>query len=168
MSGQGDFRDELLSRIHAYRRAEARLEARHAEIGKELETMRERREASEKLFEAEFGEAAEDDSSVLAGWSKLPMPRRRRNQTSAQTSEELPAGPLSGLGWEEAIARILRDHGPMHVSEIWSELSKGGFHTESSDPLRSITAIASRSRRLVKTAPRTYGLVGQAVGRGQE
>jgi hypothetical protein len=108
----------------------------------EKESVSTRREAAEDLYRAEFGDSPADHA--------------------APEKPVIQVGPLTGLSWSEAIARVLRDAGqPLHVKEIWQRLQAGGFRTDSRDPVRSVVAIAVRDpASFPRAGPNRYGLEG--------
>lgn len=143
------FKQALQERINSYRQVEQSVAAKLGALQTEFETLRDRREAAEKVYEAEFGELRSDQE---------PQPTRRI--TTDEIEPTYPEGPLTGTSWENAIETVLRDAGiPLHVSEIKKRLLEGGFRTTSKDPQGSIVAIAVRSTRLVKAGTNVYGLV---------
>jgi hypothetical protein len=159
MAPSDDFRAALLRRVQTYRVAEERAERRLLEVSREAEAMRERRQAAEKLFAAEFGDVPSNEIPADA-----PLGSTETQSARAGDPVSSPDGPLGGLPWEEAITRILSSEGPLHVKEIWRRLEAGGFRTGARDPLRSIVAVAIRSPRIGRARPNTYGLTESSPG----
>jgi hypothetical protein len=148
---EDSFQAALQNRILMYAQAEQQAEARLSEVQSEVERLRQRREASETLFEAEFG-------------SKPPPGAADASTPGLFTDSELGQmqGPLSGMRWEQAIEAVLRDaDAPMHVRDIWDRLAAGGFRTTARDPLRSIVTISLRSPNIHHVGPRTFGLAAR-------
>jgi hypothetical protein len=159
MAEDYQFRDALAARINRYRHAEQAAQERLDEIHAEVMRLRARREAAEALYEAEFG------GSHLPGATPIESVVRQRPAVAFDASRSADQqlrtpGPLTGLRWEVAIEQVLRDAGePLHVRDIWARLAEGGFRTNTADPERSVTAIAVRSARLVRSGRNTYALV---------
>lgn len=149
MDASDDLRAPLLHRIQGYRASESQVRARAEELAAELEEMEARRQKAEALFEAEFGE--------------LPSgPPDMADQGEAGDEPLSPEGPLTGQPWAAAIASVLEESGPLHVRDIWERLQDGGFRTESRDPLRTVVAVAIRSRpRIVRVGANRYALAGR-------
>jgi hypothetical protein len=73
----------------------------------------------------------------------------------------LPRGRLSNCSWAKAVTTVLAEASqPLHVRDIWSRMSEGGFVTGAADPLRSIVAIVLREPTIKRVAPNTYALNG--------
>jgi hypothetical protein len=144
MAQSDDFKAQLLRRIARYRDAEGRVRQRSDEIRSELETTESRRNAAERLYEAEFGDLPDI----------IPAADRVLTESKAPTRE----GPLTGVSWASAITAVLGEHGPLHVKEIWRNLQDEGFRTNAQDPLRSIVAVSIREPKINRVGANRYGL----------
>jgi hypothetical protein len=143
-----EFRSQLERRLASYFEMELQIETRITDLTEQLAAVRRRADAARELYKAEYGQEFD------------------RTRAKRQPTAKPPEGPLTGMTWGEAIARVISDAGrPLHVKEIWQALSAGGFATGSSDPQRSIVSICVRSPHLTKTAPATYALNGYDDGR---
>lgn len=137
-----------MSRIDRHRSLLDRLDQQVGDLQREREIVRGRLESAERLYQAEFGEVYTSVRSIPIDIPKEiePLPERE--------------GPLTDLGWGEAIERVIEEAGrPLHVKDIWNLLTEGGFRTEASDPKRSIVAIVIRNPGVfVRVAPNTYAI----------
>jgi hypothetical protein len=151
-----DFKAALARRVQVYRERLARIDTRMAEWAAEREEIDARRVKSEALYESEFGEPVPE----LVEPEPVPDADRLFRQPV-----QAPAGPLTSLAWDEALARVLQGHPDgLHVRAVWDQLKEGGFRTDARDPVRSIVAIALRRPDVfVRTGPNTYGLVNEVV-----
>jgi len=144
------FRQQLERRIASYRARKTALREHAAEIEAEIAEITRRCTSTEELYEAEFG----------APFSGLGAAEAAPGEPTSSTS-----GPLTGLPWADALVRVLDEHGPAHVKEIWRLLESGGFRTDARDPLRSIVAIALRLEpAVIRVAPNTYALTNGRPG----
>jgi hypothetical protein len=144
-----EFRSQLERRLSSYLEMEEQIESRITDLSEQLVAVRRRAEAARELYKAEYGQEFDRARARLRPAEPRP-----------------PAGPLTGMTWGEAIARVIRDAGrPLHVKEIWQALQAGGFATDSSDPQRSIVSICVRNSNLTKTSPATYAIKGYDDGR---
>jgi hypothetical protein len=144
-----EFRSQLESRLLSYFEMEEQIETRITDLTEQLAAVRRRAQAARDLYKAEYGQ-------------EFDRARAKRRPAEARP----PEGPLTGMTWGEAIARVISDAGrPLHVKEIWQALQAGGFGTDSSDPQRSIVSICVRNPHLTKTAPATYAVDGYDDGR---
>lgn len=152
MQSDDHFRETLERRIVSYRETRAELAARVADLTAQLEDTDRRLRSAESLYAVEFG--------GLAGTPGVAPD----HGSQASMLEDSPDGPLTGLSWNEAIARVLADASEgLHVRDIWSRLSAGGFRSDARDPLRSIAAVAVREPRLTKVRPNTFVLASHRL-----
>lgn len=115
-----------------------------------------RRAAAEDLYRAEYGDIPEENMAVV---TTPPQSSQRGQRVQRLQIPEAPDGPLTGLGWAEALQQVLgASSEPLHVKEIWRRLAEGGFKTEARDPLRSIVAMSLRSPQIIRAAPNTFAL----------
>lgn len=142
----------LYSRLEGIREGEEKARQRAEAARAEYERLRSRRIATERLYETEYG-ASPDDGLTESG-----------NDSPGARGGDGDAGPLAGLSWEDAMTVVLQEAGQgLHVKEIWSRLSAGGFVSEARDPLRSAVTIAIRSPGIVKEGPNIYALTPKEV-----
>lgn len=163
MKPSDDFEVVLRRRIENYKATEDQVADRIQELQGELVAMRERREAAERLYRAEYGSGEPPGQSTERTGTQAEFPLVIPHRPAAGSS-------LAGLSWEAAILRVLQhEGGPLHVKEIWSRLASGGFRTVARDPLRSIVAVSVRSRKIARTGPNTYvASNGTAASTGAE
>lgn len=147
------FQMALHTRLEGIREAEERARERAEAASAELERLRARRIATERLYETEYG--------ALPGAS---LTQSKHDSSVRADPDVRAAGPLTGLSWEDAMKRVLRDAGQgLHVKEIWSRLSAGGFTSGARDPLRSVVTIAIRSPAIAKEGPNIYAVTSMEV-----